>query len=70
MVFQPFEGETFDYKGTPQGSKWPAVSAINLGRMLNKGCVGYFVSIVDTMMKILTKLSNMHVVCKFSRCVS
>ena len=33
--------------------------------MLIKGCVGYLASIVDTMKKVVTKLVNVRVVCKF-----
>ena len=48
VVFQPSEGEVFEYKGTPPGSKWPVVFALKASRMLLKGCVGYLASIVDT----------------------
>ena len=33
--------------------------------MLTKGCVGYLTSIMDTTIKVVTKLSEVHVVCKF-----
>ena len=65
VVFQPSEGEVFEYKGTPRGSKWPVVSAMKVSRILLKGCVGYLASIVDTMKKIATELANVCVVCKF-----
>ena len=48
VVFQPSEGELFEYKGTPRGSKWLVVSALKESMMLFKGCVGYLASIVDT----------------------
>ena len=58
--------ELFEYKGTPQGSKWPVVSAKKVSRMLLKGCVGYLASIVDTTKKVVTELTDVRVVCKFS----
>ena len=64
-MFQPLEGEVFEYKGTPRGSKWPVVSALKASRMLLKGCVGYLASIMDTTKKVETKLANVHVVCRF-----
>ena len=33
--------------------------------MLIKGCVGYLASTVDTMIKVVTELSKVCVVCKF-----
>ena len=65
VVFQPFEGETFKYKGTPQGSKWPVVSVIKASKTLIKGCIGYLASIVDKTMKVVIELSNVRVVCEF-----
>ena len=65
VVFEPSEGKVFKYKGTPRGSKWPVVSAMKASRMLIKGCVGYLVSIVDTMKKVVTELVDAHVVCEF-----
>ena len=47
-MFQPSEGEVFECKGTPRGSKWLVVSALKASKMLFKGCVGYLASIVDT----------------------
>ena len=64
-MFQPFEGEVFEYKGMPRGSKWPVVSTIKVSRMLLKGCVGYLASIVDTTKKVVTELADVCVVCKF-----
>ena len=37
--------------------------------MLTKGCVGYL-AIVDTTKKVVTELSDVHVVLQVSRCVS
>ena len=54
VVFQPSEGEVFEYKGTPRGSKWPIVSMLKASRMLLKGCVAYLASIVDTTKKATT----------------
>ena len=65
VVFQPSKVEIFEYKGTPRGSKWPVVSTMKANRMLIKGCVGYLASVVDTTIKVVTKQSNMHVVCRF-----
>ena len=65
VAFQPSEGEVFEYKGTPRGSKWPVVSAMKASRMLLKGCVGYLASIVDTTNKVVTELADVRVVCKF-----
>ena len=64
-VFQPSEGEVFGYKGTSRGSKRPIVSTMKASKMLIKGCVGYLASIVDTTKKVVTKLADVHVVCKF-----
>ena len=41
------------------------MSAIKANRMLSKGCVGYLASIVDTTIKVVTKLSDVRMVCKF-----
>ena len=38
MVFQPSEGEMFEYKGTLRGSKWPVVSAMKVSRIDQKMC--------------------------------
>ena len=65
VVFQPLEGEVFEYKGTPRGSKWLVVSALKASKMLLKGCVGYLASIMDTIKKVTTKLADVRVVCKF-----
>ena len=64
-MFQPSEGEAFEYKGTPQGSKWPVVSALKASRILLKGCIGYLTSIVDTTKKVLTELVDVCVICRF-----
>ena len=55
----------FEYKGTPRGSKWPVVSALKASKILFKGCVGYLASIVDTRKKVVTKLADIRVVCRF-----
>ena len=65
MVFRPSEGEVFEHKGTPRGSKWLVVSAIKVSRMLIKGCVRYLASIVDMTKKIATELADVRVVCRF-----
>ena len=64
-MFQPSEGEMFEYKGTTQGSKWLVVSAMKPSRMLIKGCVRYLASTVDTMKKAVIKLADVLVVCRF-----
>ena len=58
-MFQPHEGEVFEYKG---GSKWSIVSAMKASKMLLKGCVRYLASIVDTTKKVVT---DVRVACKF-----
>ena len=65
VVFQPSEGEIFKSKGTPRGSKWPIVSVVKANRMMIKGRVGYFASVVDTMIKVATKQSDVRVVYRF-----
>ena len=55
----------FEYKSTPRGSKWPVVSALKVSRMLLKGCVRYFASVVDTTKKVATELADVRVVCRF-----
>ena len=64
-MFQPSEGEVFEYKGTPRGRKWRVVFAVKMSIMLFKGCVGYLASIVDTMKKVVIELADVRVVCKF-----
>ena len=64
-MFQPSKGEVFEYKGTLQGSKWPVVSAMKVSRMLLKGRVRYLASIVDKIKNVVTKLTDVRVVCKF-----
>ena len=65
VVFQPSEGEVFEYKGTPRGSKWPVVSTLKASRMLLKGCVRYLASLVDMTRKVVTELADVRVVCGF-----
>ena len=65
VVFQPSEGEMFEYKGTPRGSKYRVVSALKASKMLIKGCVGYLAHVVDTTVEVVTELSDVRVVCKF-----
>ena len=65
VVIQLSEGEVFEYKGTPRGSKWLVVFAMKASRMLLKGCVGYLASIMDTTKKVEIGLVNVRVVCKF-----
>ena len=64
VVFKPSEGEILEYKGTPRGSRWPVVSAMKASRMLIKGYVGYLASIMDTMIKVVTELSDVCLVYK------
>ena len=65
VVFQPSEGEMFEYKGTPRGSKWHVVSALKVSRMLLKGCIGYLANIMYTTKKVVTELTDVRVVCRF-----
>ena len=62
-VFQPSGGETFEYKVTLRGSKWPVVSALKVSKMLLKGYVRYLASIMDTTKKVATDLVDVHGVC-------
>ena len=41
------------------------MSALKASIMLIKGCVRYLASIVDTTKKVVTKLADVRVVCKF-----
>ena len=41
------------------------MSALKASRMLIKGCVRYLASVVDIMIKVVTELSDVRVVCKF-----
>ena len=41
------------------------MSAMKTSRMLSKGCVGYWASIMDTVKNVITELSDVRVVCKF-----
>ena len=68
VVFQPSEEETFQYKGTPRGSKWSMILEMKTSRMLTKGYVEYLASIVDTMKKVKTELSDVHVATNFRMC--
>ena len=65
VVFQLSKEETFEYKGTPRGSKWLVISVIKANRMLTKVCIGYLASIVDMMKKLKAELSDVCLVCKF-----
>ena len=65
VVFQLYEEETFEYKGTPRGSKWPVILAMKASRILTKGCVGYLASIVDMTKKVKNELFDISVVYKF-----
>ena len=65
VVFQSSEEKTFEYKGTPRGSKWPVISVMKTSKMLTIGYVGYLASIIDMMKKVKTELSNVCVVYKF-----
>ena len=65
VVFQPSKGEVFEYKGTPQRSKWPVVSALKASKMLLKGCFGCLASIMDTTRKVVTELADIRVVYRF-----
>ena len=67
-MFQPSEGEIFEYKGTPQGSKWLIVSIMKACRMLIKECTGYLASIVDTTIKVVTELLDVLWFANFQMC--
>ena len=41
------------------------ISVMKASKILTKGCVGYLFSIVDTMKKAKSKLSNVHIIYKF-----
>ena len=41
------------------------MSTMKASRMLIKGCVRYLANILDTTKKVVTKLANVQVVCKF-----
>ena len=55
----------FEYKGTPQGSKWPVISVLKASRMLLKGYIGYLAGIVDTTKKVVTELADVRAVYRF-----
>ena len=65
VVFQPFEGEEFEYRGTSRGSKWLVVSAMKANRMLLKGCVGHLASVVYATKKVVTEFADVRVICRF-----
>ena len=64
VVFQPSKEYAFEYKGTPQGSKWPVVTAMKVRRMLAKACIRYLANIVDTTEKGEATMSDIVIVCK------
>ena len=65
VMLKPSEGEMFESKGTPRESKWPIVSELRASRMLLKRCIRYLASIVDTTKKVVTKLADVRVICRF-----
>ena len=64
-VFQPSAGKVFNCKGTPRESKWLVVFTLKASKMLPKGCVGHFGEYPGYNKKVVTKLVDVRMICRF-----
>ena len=48
VVFEPPSIEKFTFVGTSENSMIPIISSIKARKLLDKGCMGYLASIMDT----------------------
>ncbi|KAI3443877.1 hypothetical protein Pfo_000542 [Paulownia fortunei] len=65
VIFQPPGEEQFMFNGISFSRSLPIISALKAQKMLNKGCVGYLASILDTLVEAQLKPENIDVVQEF-----
>ena len=62
VIFQPPGEEQFMFNGISFSQSLPIISALKAQKMLNKGCVGYLASVLDTSVEAQLKPENVDVV--------
>ncbi|KAI3443800.1 hypothetical protein Pfo_000465 [Paulownia fortunei] len=65
VIFQPPGEEQFMFNGISFSRSLPIISALKAQKMLNKGCVGYLASVLDTSVEAQLKPENVDVVQEF-----
>ncbi|KAI3446801.1 hypothetical protein Pfo_003466 [Paulownia fortunei] len=65
VIFQPPGEEQFMFNGISFSRSLPIISALKAQKMLNKGCVGYLASVLDTSVEAQLKSENVDVVQEF-----
>ncbi|KAI3450341.1 hypothetical protein Pfo_007006 [Paulownia fortunei] len=65
VIFQPLGEEQFMFNGISFSRSLPIISALKAQKMLNKGCVGYLASVLDTSVEAQLKPENIDVVQEF-----
>ncbi|KAM6556128.1 hypothetical protein CsatB_003147 [Cannabis sativa] len=65
VVFTPEDGETFEFRGVGKKPRTPIISAMKAGQLLQRGCLGYLVNVVDDTKKIERKPEETRVVTEF-----
>ncbi|KAI3451367.1 hypothetical protein Pfo_008032 [Paulownia fortunei] len=65
VIFQPPGEEQFMFNGISFSRSLPIISALKAQKMLNKGCVGYLASVLDTSVEAQLKPENLDVVQEF-----
>ncbi|XP_060963693.1 uncharacterized protein LOC133033109 [Cannabis sativa] len=65
VVFTPEDGETFEFRGVGKKPRTPSISAMKAGQLLQRGCLGYLVNVVDDTKKIERKPEETRVVAEF-----
>ncbi|KAI3443818.1 hypothetical protein Pfo_000483 [Paulownia fortunei] len=65
VIFQPPGEEQFMFNGISFSRSLPIISALKAQKMLNKGCVGYLASVLDTSVEAQLKPENIDVVQEF-----
>ncbi|XP_060969706.1 uncharacterized protein LOC133036944 [Cannabis sativa] len=59
------DGETFEFRGVGKKPRTPIISAMKAGQLLQRGCLGYLVNVVDDTKKIERKPEETRVVAEF-----
>ena len=65
VIFQPPGEEQFMFNGISFSRSLPIIFALKAQKMLNKGCVGYLASVLDTSVEAQLKPENVDVVQEF-----
>ena len=65
VKFQPPGEEQFVFNGVPRQRKLQVISAMKAKRMLNRGCMGYLASVMDTTVEQTLKSEDVSVVQEF-----